>query len=197
MKYIIMADGKMTRWSKECKWPKHLIKIDEETLLERLVRQLTAIDPNCQIIITSHDARYEIEGATRYEPLNNVLEVDRFTWELIEDHVCFLYGDTFYTDKAMEAIVNSDTEELYFVGNRNSIIAVIVGNAAIMREHIRIVRERYLTGEISQCKGWQVYQSFNRLPFDTIEVTDNFLLIEDETRGFNTLEEYEEFLSKR
>ena len=43
------------------------------------VRLLRQGDPGCEVIITSHDPRYEVEGATRYEPVNNHLELDRFT----------------------------------------------------------------------------------------------------------------------
>ena len=91
MKYIIMADGKGTRWQNYNDIPKHFIEINGETLLARTVRLLRQGDPGCEVIITSHDPRYEVEGARRYEPKNNHLEIDRFTEELIEDNVCFLY----------------------------------------------------------------------------------------------------------
>ena len=102
MKYIIMADGKGTRWQNYNDIPKHLIEIGGETLLGRTVRLLKEGDPDGQVIITSHDSRYELPGAQRYEPKNNHLEIDRFTEELIEDQICFLYGDTFYSESAME-----------------------------------------------------------------------------------------------
>ena len=79
MKYIIMADGKGTRWQNYNDIPKHLIEIGGETLLGRTVRLLKEGDPNCDVIITSHDSRYEIPGAQRHEPLNNDLKIDRFT----------------------------------------------------------------------------------------------------------------------
>ena len=53
MKYIIMADGKGTRWNNYNDIPKHFIKMDGETLLERTVRLLREKDPGCQVIITS------------------------------------------------------------------------------------------------------------------------------------------------
>ena len=79
-----MCDGKGTRWKNYKDIPKHFVKINGEPLIKRTVRQLNERENNCEIIITSHDKRYEIEGSTRYEPLNNVLEIDRFTEELIE-----------------------------------------------------------------------------------------------------------------
>ena len=97
MKYIIMADGKGTRWNNYGNTTKHLYEINGESLLARTVRLLRENNVS-DIIITSHNPKYEIDGAKRYEPKNNVLEIDRFTYELIEDDVCFLYGDTFYTE---------------------------------------------------------------------------------------------------
>ena len=103
MKYIIMADGKGTRWNNYNNIPKHFIEVNGETLLARTVRLLHTYDKDCEVIITSHDSRYDVEGATRYEPKDNVLEIDRFTRELVEDDVCFLYGDTYYSDDAMDS----------------------------------------------------------------------------------------------
>ena len=59
MKYIIMADGKGTRWGNYQDIPKHLIQIGGETLLGRTVRLLNEKDPGCEVVITSHDERYE------------------------------------------------------------------------------------------------------------------------------------------
>ena len=119
MKYIIMADGKGTRWNNYHDIPKHFIEVGGETLLTRTVRLLRLFDAGCEIIITSHDPRYEVEGARRHEPVNNVLEIDRFTTELIENNVCFLYGDTFYSDSAIQSIVSTKTDDLMFLAMKN------------------------------------------------------------------------------
>ena len=62
------------------------------------VRSLREKDPGCQVIITSHDPRYEVPGAVRYEPKHNVLKSIVLQSELIEDNICFLYGDTYYSE---------------------------------------------------------------------------------------------------
>lgn len=192
MRYIIMADGKMSRWRAECDTPKHLLQIGGETLLSRLVRQLDAGEGD-EVIITSHDPRYEVPGARRYEPQNNRLEIGRFTWELIRDDCCFLYGDTYYTDEAVRAIRAMRTERLHFFGNEKSIVAVLVGDGALLREHIRRVTELYLSGEIDDCRGWQVYQSYTGLPFGQRRVGPAYTLLADGTQGFNTVSEYQAF----
>ncbi len=187
MKYIIMADGKGTRWNNHDNIPKHFVMIDGETILSRTVRLLHKFDPEAQVIITSHDPRYDIEGATRYEPKNNVLEIDRFTAELIEDNVCFLYGDTYYTEDAMEQIVTFRNGEITFFGNRKSIVAIKVENAQTFVHHIRRVRELFLKGEISKCIGWQVYQSYFSLPLgEEKQLTKDFVFIDGNTKDVNS-----------
>lgn len=191
MKYIIMADGKGTRWKNYQNIPKHLIKIDGEILLERTVRQLNNQDKNAKVIITSHDKRYEFKGATRYEPLNNVLEIDRFTEELIEDNICFLYGDTYYTDETINNIINSKVDDILFFGNQKSIVAIKVKNSKLFKKHISNVKKLYLNNKIKNCKGWQVYQSFQNLEFDKKQIKDKFVIVDDETIDYNTPKEYE------
>lgn len=190
MKYIIMADGKGTRWQNYNDIPKHLIEIDGETLLGRTVRLLKEGNPECEVIITSHDSRYEIPGARRYEPLNNNLEIDRFTEELIEDDVCFLYGDTFYSEKAMNAILTTEPEDMMFFGNGRSIVAIKVADGDLFRHHVDRVRELFLAGKIAKCIGWQVYQSFTGLPFGEKQIGEKFLVLEDGTEDFNSPEDY-------
>ena len=72
-----MADGKMSRWDNTCEVPKHLLPIGSEILLGRTVRQIRENDPAAEVIVTSHDPRYGNYGAVRYEPKNNVYEIDR------------------------------------------------------------------------------------------------------------------------
>ena len=190
MKYIIMADGSGTRWNNYGNIPKHLLKINGETLLGRTVRLLHAADPDGEIIITSHDPRYEVEHARRYEPKNNILEIDRFTSELIEDDIIFLYGDTYYTESSVSTILDTPTDEILFFGNTKSIVAIKIRDAACFRKHIDNVRGLFLKGEIKGCKGWQVYQSYAGLEFDKKQIGAFFTVIADDTQDYNTPQEF-------
>ena len=190
MKYIIMADGKGTRWNNYHNIPKHLIEIDGETLLTRTVRLLRENDARADIVITSHDPRYEVPGARRYEPQNNHLEIDRFTEELIADDVCFLYGDTFYSESVIQKIADTPAEKLLFFGNERSIVAIKVADGALFRQHVDRVRALFLAGKIEKCIGWQVYQSFEGLPFGEKTIAADYILIQDGTEDFNSPEDY-------
>lgn len=191
MKYIIMADGKGTRWNNYNNIPKHFIKIDGEVLIERTIRQLNEKDSSSEVIVTSHDSRYEFKGATRYEPLNNVLEIDRFTEELIEDDICFLYGDTYYSDEAMDKIIANKADDIIFFGNNKSVVAVKIKDSALFKKHVKHVKDLYLAGKIKGCKGWHVYQSFQNLEFDKKQIRDKFIVVDDTTIDYNTPKEYE------
>lgn len=186
-----MADGKGTRWHNHNNIPKHFIEVDGETLLARTVRLLRTLDKDCDVIITSHDPRYEVPGAVRYEPKNNHLEIDRFTSELICDDVCFLYGDTLYSEDTIKTIVETPTEDIIFFGNRRSIVAIKVADGKLFAGHVDRVRQLFLDGKIQKCIGWQVYQSFLGLPFGEKKIADKYILIEDETRDFNSPDDLE------
>ena len=196
MKYIIMADGKGTRWNNYHNIPKHLIEIGGETLLARTVRLLRENDALADIVITSHDPRYEVPGARRYEPRHNHLEIDRFTEELIENDACFLYGDTFYSEQVIKKIVQTPAEKLLFFGNERSIVAIKVADGALFRQHVDRVRELFLAGKIEKCIGWQVYQSFLGLPFGEKKIDAKYVLMKDGTEDFNSPEDYNRRKSK-
>lgn len=192
MKYIIMADGKGTRWNNYNDIPKHFIEVNGETLIGRCIRLIHENDDSAQVIVTSHDKRYDLPGAERYEPLNNVLEIDRFTEELIADNVVFLYGDTYYSEEAMRTVTGTEADDILFFGNPRSIVAVKVKDGELFRSHVHNVRQLYLDGRIQKCIGWQVYQSFTGLPFGEKQIGENFVVLEDGTKDYNSPEDLDQ-----
>lgn len=188
-----MADGLGKRWKNFKGTPKHLIKFNGITLLERTTSILRKIDPDAKVIITTHNKAYETPGATLYEPLHNKIEIDRFTEELVEDNICFLYGDTFYTHASLEKIVKSDVEDVLFFGNKQSIVAVKIKNSEVFKYHFDRVRNLFLNGEIEQCIGWQIYLSFCDLPLDEKRIDKKYVLFDDITKDFNTPEDIVNF----
>lgn len=194
MRYIIMADGEGSRWNNFNDIPKHLVNINGETLLQRTVRLIKEVDNESEVIITSRDKRYDVKGALRYEPKSNVLEIDRFTYELIEDNVCFLYGDTLYNKENIEIIANTNSEEIIFFGDERSIIAVKVMDASLFKKHIDIVKDKFLKKEIDKCIGWQVYQSFAGLTFGTKQIVEKKFLLVSQVNNINAPEDLERLM---
>ena len=198
MKYVIMADGKGRRWQNYMGLDKHCIPIDGETIMERTVRLLHEYDPEAEVIITSHNEALSVAGAVRYEPKNNVLEIDRFTSELISDNMCFLYGDVFYAEETVSRIVNDESEEsVLFFGNEKSICAVLVRDGKLFASLVDEIRNRFLAGEINECKGWQVYHLYAALPLESREVGEHFVFVSNLTCDFNAPEDYEQFLKEK
>ncbi|MBQ3611204.1 MAG: 2-C-methyl-D-erythritol 4-phosphate cytidylyltransferase [Firmicutes bacterium] len=194
MRFVIMADGKGTRWDNYMGIPKHLAEINGEPILGRTVRLLNEMtEGEAEVIVTSHDERYEFKGSRRHEPLDNKLEIDRFTRELIADDTCFLYGDTYYTEEALSAIINMEADDLLFFGNTKSIVAVKIKDSALFEHHVDNVKKLFLAGKIERCVGWQVYQSVTGQDFANKAVpAEKFILLAKETTDFNTPEEYRE-----
>jgi len=190
MRYIIMADGRGKRWKNFTGQSKHLIKIKHETLLERLVRQLRTFDEDCDILITAKDECHEVKGAIRHRPLNNKDEIDRFTAELINDQVCFLYGDTYYTDDALVGIIKTVGTKLLFFGDEKRIIAVKVFDGSCMKKHVEAVKRVNPNG-----KGWHLYQAYTGL--ELYEIGHDFVVVEDKTQDFNTPEDYLGFINEK
>ena len=195
MRYVIMADGNGTRWQSRG-LPKHLVPAGDVALLVRTVRLLHqhGVDAD-DIIITSHDPRYAIDGATLYAPVNNHREIDRFTAELICDNMCFLYGDTYYSQAAMRVIVESTTDGVVFLGTRNSIVAIKIASSAQFLQGLVLVEQAIANGQLHDGKGWHVYRAMHGIAWDAPEIGPDFIFIEDLTRDINTWDDYQGLLS--
>ena len=191
MKYVIMADGKGGRWNNFMGHSKQEIRVFGETLLERTVRLVHECDENAEVIITSHDKSLEIPGAVRYEPKNNVLEIDRFTAELIGDDMCFLYGDVVYSENAVKTIVSArGRESILFFGSEKSICAVLIRDGELFRGLYLEIRRLFTEGRIAECKGWEVYHLYAQLPLCSREIGKSYVLLDSFTRDFNTPEDF-------
>lgn len=189
MKYIVMADGKESRWKNFQGIHKWQIRIGNQTLLERTCGLIRELDPDAAIYITSHDQNLSIAGTVRHEPMHNVLEIDRFTVELIEPNVCFLYGDSLYSEESLRRIMEEETKGVLFFGSPRKIFAVKVADAQLFRQHLQHVRELFLREEIHECIGWEVYHSLYSLPLESREIGAGYILLDNETRDFNSPED--------
>ncbi|MGN1381826.1 MAG: NTP transferase domain-containing protein [Eubacterium sp.] len=187
MKYIIMADGKGRRWKNYKGIPKHLAVVQGETLLGRTVRLLKQQDPAAVVIITSHDERCSVPGAVRYEPLHNRREIDRFIRELIEDDVCFLYGDTWYEEDAIRRIMSDQNPaRVGFYGSGKDIAAVKVHDSGLFRAHVKIIGDSAIPGIPQRNVAWKVWYSIWQSCPDCTSFTE----LGDEIRNINTPDEY-------
>lgn len=158
-RYVIMANGSGTRWRNHQGVPKHLYVVEGETLLARLARQLREL--GCEdVIISASDPRLEIEGIPRHQPVTNEIELDRFVPELITSNICFLYGDTYYTDATLLQVVAAEPQVIEFFATDRSIIAVKSGNEEQLYTALETVRADFNAGRIANCRGWELYDAY-------------------------------------
>lgn len=190
---IIMCAGKGTRWNNYLGVPKHLIKINGETLLGRTTRILK--EHNAKYLITSEDERYKEYGKVIPQTYHDC-EVDRFE-PIKDDEIIYLYGDVYYTEEALDTILNTPTDEILFFGSDQEIFAVKIKDRKLFYQHKNNVKKLYLKGIIPRCIGWEVYRSLNDIPFLEHRITDRYVLIEDETDDIDYPSDYEKFIKER
>lgn len=196
MKYIIMADGKERRWGNYQGIHKWQIRIGDQTILERTCSLIREMDPGAVIYITSHEPSLQIEGAIRHEPESNVLEIDRFTVELIQPDICFLYGDSYYAEEDLRRIMDEKTDAVVCFGTARKIFAVKVADAELFRAHVQRVRNLYLEDKIRECIGWEVYHSLQGLPLESREIGDGFVMLSGDTCDFNAPQDLLDYQAK-
>ena len=193
MRYVIMANGKGTRWGLHGGIPKHLIECEGEPLIARTARLVREADPSAEVILSSGNAAYDACGIARHTPAHGELEWDRFCRELVECPVCFLYGDVYYTPQAMRAIVEADGDPYCFLGSESSIYAAKLGDwsraARVLDEH----RARIEAGELPDGKGWQLYHALAGMELPGRARGTRYHLVADATRDFNTPADLEAF----
>lgn len=201
MRYIIMADGEGKRWGNYKGVPKHLITVEGETILERTIRLLIKLGiDKTDIWVTSSDPRYKTIWNNTIPQSIKDCELERFEESLINGPVCYLYGDVYYTEPAMQTIIETDTDDILFFGSDWEIFAIKVKEINKFLNEKHKVKEKYMTGELNRCIGWEIYRSLHGLlmedeyDFDNHKITDDYVKILDETCDFDYPAEYEEWL---
>lgn len=202
-KYIILADSDNVE---PFVIPRQLIKINGESLIERTIRLLkeNGID---DIIVTSHDKRFDNLGAIRYEPLYNDYKpkqnkgywISAFPIELLNEPVCFLFGDVYYSENAIRTIINEKTDNiLYFCSYKNKDkryikhhdepFAFKVVDYISFKKHIKRVKWLKDQGKARREPiAWELYRNINGQDINKHIMTNNYIAINDETCDIDTI----------
>ena len=208
-KYIILADC-----SVGFEIPRQLTEINGEPLLKRTIRLLKENGIE-DIIITSHDKRFDDLGAEKYEPLHNDYVPNKsgywlnaFPIELINEPVCFLFGDVYYSENAIKIIVESKTDSVLFlcsyqnkdkryIKQHDEPLAFKVVDYELFKKHIDIVKDMKDKGLC--CREpitWELYRSINRQDIDVHEMTGNYIAINDESCDIDTIDDIKKLKRK-
>lgn len=193
-KYIILSDC-----SVGFDTPRQLTEINGEPLIKRTIRLLKENGVN-DILITSHDKRFDDLGATRYEPLYNDYVpresgywLNAFPSELLNEPICFLFGDVYYSENAIKTIVNTDTKDILFfctyknkcekyIKHHDEPLAFKVVNYIVFKEHIERVKDYKDKGLcVREPITWELYRSINGQDINAHIMTKNYVAINDES----------------
>jgi hypothetical protein len=206
MKYVILCDSNNVE---PFKIPRQLSKIGNETIVERTIRQLKENDIK-DIIVTSHDKRFDNLEAERYEPKSNSYKgaeqkgcwIDAFTVELITEPIVFLFGDVFYSNDVIKTIVESETDDVLFfctdiskgkdkryIKEHDEPLGYKIVNIERFKEHQSRIRDLYYSGKIERAIAWELYRSLNNLPLDQHKLTQNYIGINDITCDIDNVED--------
>jgi len=187
MEYIIMAGGPATRWNNYKNTTKHLAKIESETIIQRIIRQLQENNIN-NISVTSNNPQYEFAGIKRNEMIYDSKMYNMFYYKALDHEITFLYGDTFYPDSVMEKIINTKTDDILFFGTEDSIVAIKVANYSKFKQYVEEMSD-FNHGPA----GWALYRKINNLT-ENSTTASNFILINDKIFNVNSPNDYEELI---
>ena len=194
-KVIIMAGGVYDTF----KTPKPLSVINGETLLERTIRLLKERGIT-DISISSNDERYEQYGKVLYHHNSYKYEGGKVSGYWVDayyptDEPCiYLHGDVYYSEKAIDRILNLQPSVNTFIGNeiaRNKEhknwgepFGYIVVDQKSFREGIEKTKKLQDEGKLDRgfAISWELYRVLNGLdPNKQYIIDSTYLSIDDET----------------
>jgi hypothetical protein len=184
----IMAAGASSRWVGE--GSKHLAVINGETVIGRTERML--IERGIKPIIT---ARYVGQWNNEFVTSPNEFEIDRICG--VNMPAIYLYGDAYYTEKALTKILNC-SDEWRFFGEAQREIFAIKANDFVLKKAWS-VRNDYIEGKLRRCIGWELYAYCCNGEITDKHYNGKKLHHWTELKGcedFDTVEEYEHFKTK-
>lgn len=204
MKYIIMCGGEYDKF----KTPKHLSIIKGERIVDRTIRLLKENGIN-DIYISSNNPLFDNCGVPRLEHTNTYKVVDgkQYGYWLdayypVKEPVCYMYGDVYYTEKAIKTIVEykgintlfgtSDAKNKYH-NNWGEPFAYKVNDYKTFFRGIEKVKELQDKGKTKRMPvTWELYRYLNGLDVNIQQVLDDtYVCIDDGTMDIDYPEDIE------
>lgn len=193
MKYIILANSN----DKTFDVPRQLVEINGETLIGRTIRLLKENGVK-DILITASDERFKEYGEV-YTPNKSDYNygngtgywLNAFPYELLNEPVCFIWGDVYFSEEAIKRIVNiNSNDDLFFCTYKNDDkryikphdepLAYKVMNTERFKEHINICKKAKDEGKA--CREpiiWEVYRSIHNQSINEHFMSYDFIPIND------------------
>lgn len=206
MKYIIMCGGEYNQF----KVPKQLAKRNGETLVERTIRLLRENKVE-DIYISSNNPIFDNFGVQRIDHNNSYKVIDGKLYGYwldayyqMNEPCCYIYGDVYFTEEAMKTIVDYHGSDNTLFGSRMALneahenwgepFAYKVFNNEKFNNGIKEVKKLQDEGKLKRMAlTWELYRYLNNLDVNKQVITDNYVVIDDETIDIDEPEELEKF----
>ena len=196
MKYIIMCGGKYDKWGT----PRHLTKIGKETIVERTIRLLREQGVE-DIYISATDSRFSGLGVPLLVKENNSYHAHSYNdcdgywcdgFYLVDEPVCYIFGDVFFSPEAIKTIVETDTDDIEFFASSPPFspdypapwaepFALKVVNRKHLQDSIDRLKELDHQGKFKRKPiMWELWQVIKDTPINVIDYK-NYVAINDYT----------------
>ena len=183
-----MASGSFSGW--EGNFPRQLAVVKGERLLDRTVRQLkekgiTDITVTVPSKMAFGDLGVnQIVGNNGYG-LHNILNTE----PIIKDKGLIIFGDTCFTDNAIDIIVKS-SDDMMFFGNTAGEMFAIRTNGLLYKKANELQLQLKDSKKTDQ---WKLYRYINEQPIDIHKMGEYFTYINDGTDDIDYLKDYYKF----
>jgi hypothetical protein len=145
----------------------------------------------------TNDKEYLKYGATMHVPHSIEYGIEKFSPELLEDDVCYIYGDCYFTEEAIKTIVETNTNKIAAFCRRKpseinnkpygEMFAFKIHNSIYWKEVFDMLLNKEKSGfafEIAS-GGWLLYDNL-------IEKED--IQIDDRTEDFDYPYDYDNWM---
>lgn len=178
MKYIILAG------QSAIDPPKQLLKVNGEVIIERTIRLLkeNGVEP----IVCSSNPLFDKYGRLDYDSSGPWVNA----FPLINEDVCFIFGDVYFSPEAIKTIVETDTDSIEFFASAPPFapeypkrwaepFAFKVKDADHFYKSIQAVKE-HMSYFKRHPIAWELWQVIKGTPINHIDYT-NYTIINDYT----------------
>lgn len=207
---VIMAAGVAKRWKNFLGVPKQLAQVRGEPIIRRAIRQLKERGLNDIYVTVQKRGQYGDLGVPEYLNVNeNKYPIDRIYGARNLSPAIYLYGDCYYTERAMDIIL-TDTHDHRFFGRRhdgvvknNREIYAIKADDFVIRKAGEL-REMHACGIVNHSLGGHLLIHCLDIPVNPHtrdhtatpeQLTPLFTDIDDETTDIDTPMDYKRLLN--
>jgi hypothetical protein len=159
------------------------------------------------VYVLAKEPGFEVPGAKVLHPTETALPNTALGHSAAFWHpryrTTLLFGDTYFTDKAIDAIVAATGWLQWFgrvYGSRTRRYGELFGlsfepaGQASLRRAFAVVSMAMQQGKTRRAGGWECYRYLHDIPLTEHAVTTDFTTIDDETEDFDYPHEYDLWL---